>query len=589
MEQIFDTTQLTVEHLIEEIDVGKLGLSYIQRHFLWPDEKVRDMFDSMLHGYPLGYLMLWECPESEGNKVIGVGTKSYKYPKEVIIDGQQRLTSLYAVMKGEKVVDDKFKEREIIISFNPITNKFGVGASHRTPEWIYNISKLFTSSTAFQCIQDFLSGLAKYRAENREELSNEERDKAVRNIEAVFNIKKYVFSVVTIKASADEEAVSQIFIRINSSGTPLKQNDFVITLLSMYSEQSRKEIEEFCIQSRTPSAGKATSYNSIGIEIFPSDIVRTIVAYAFDRSDPAAAYKLLRGTDLEKKGTSISIELREKNLEIFREKSADVLNVDNWHDFLKAIMNAGYIDKRIILSRTALFNSYAMFLIAKYRFHAPHNTCMNLTSLWFFYAALTSLYSGPSESTFANNLNLIKTCTTIEDYQSFIYSEINARLTDDYFDVTLASTSGSTNNAWCAYVASLNILGTKTLFSKNHLPLSKFFEPGSDGTRKALEKHHLFPRAYLKDFGYSNTQINQTANYAFIDWNNNAKILDEAPAKYYPIICQGMTHDEILQMEDDNALPHGWENMSYDDFLVERRILMAQIIKRAFEILKSRA
>lgn len=70
--------------------------------------KVRDLFDSMMHGYPVGYLMLWECPFLEKKRTIGVDEHSYEVPREVIIDGQQRLTSLYAVMKGKKVVNSKY-------------------------------------------------------------------------------------------------------------------------------------------------------------------------------------------------------------------------------------------------------------------------------------------------------------------------------------------------------------------------------------------------------------------------------------------------------------------------------------------------
>ena len=64
------------------------------------------------------------------------------------------------------------------------------------------------------------------------------------------------------------------------------------------------------------------------------------------------------------------------------------------------------------------------------------------------------------------------------------------------------------------------------------------------------------------------------------------EILDESPAIYYPVVCAGKTKEQILTMEKENALPHGWEKMTYEDFLVERRKLMAAKIKAAFEILK---
>lgn len=65
------------------------------------------------------------------------------------------------------------------------------------------------------------------------------------------------------------------------------------------------------------------------------------------------------------------------------------------------------------------------------------------------------------------------------------------------------------------------------------------------------------------------------------------EILDDAPFVYYPIVCAGRSQEDILQMEKENALPHGWENMSYEDFLVERRKLMAARIKEAFEQLRN--
>ena len=125
------------------------------------------------------------------------------------------------------------------------------------------------------------------------------------------------------------------------------------------------------------------------------------------------------------------------------------------------------------------------------------------------------------------------------------------------------------------------------LFSKSNLLVSKLFEPGTDGKRKSLEKHHLFPKAYLKTKGYTDSEINQMANYAYIDWKDNVEILDEAPSSYYPVICQGRTEEAIRKMEEENALPHGWECMTYEDFLVERRKLMAAKIRKAFDILKS--
>jgi hypothetical protein len=591
MQEIFSNTTLTVNQLIEKIDTGELGLPELQRPFIWKDSKVRDLFDSMMRGYPIGYLMLWECPALEKKKSIGVDAHSYDSPKEVIIDGQQRLTSLYAVMKGKKVVNANFDEKSIVISYCPLQNKFEVGysATKKDPEWIYNISDLFTSTNTYKFIGDFINRLSEYRASKGSTLTDVEQGLIAERINSVVNLKSHTLPIFDIKANAEEEDVSEIFVRVNSGGVSLKQNDFILTLLSLYWDDGRREIERFSQESTYLTTGRTTSYNPI-TTVSAQDIIRVVMAYAFDRARLKYGYKLLRGADFDKKG-SVDETLRIKRFDTLKSKLPDVLDVHSWHEFIKAIMNAGYLSGDLILSGNAIFYTYALYLIAKHRFNASYNENMHLTSLWFFYASLVSLYAGSFESTVENHLNSIKKLTTLSEYKDFILSRINERLTGDYFSITLVGSeglavSGRGNNAWNAYVASLNILNAKILFSKSNLLVSKLFELGTDGNRKSLEKHHLFPKAYLKSQGYTDAKINQMANYAFIDWKDNMEILDAAPSVYYPIVCAGMSTDQIRSMEEENALPHGWENMNYEDFLVERRKLMSVKIKTAFETLK---
>lgn len=591
MQQIFSNTNLTVNQLIEKIDTGDLGLPELQRPFVWKDTKVRDLFDSMMRGYPIGYLMLWECPTLENKKTIGTDTHSYNMPRQVIIDGQQRLTSLYAVFKGKKVIDSNFAEREIIISYCPLQNKFEVGtnATKKDPEWIYNISEVFTSSS-YLFISNFIKNLLEYRQSKERDFSNEEQDIIANNITALATLKEQTLPVFDIKANAEEEDVSEIFVRVNSGGVSLKQNDFILTLLSLYWDEGRKQIEKFSIDSKTvPQQGVTTAYNQL-TDVSAQDIIRVVMAYAFDRARLKYGYKLLRGADFDKKGV-VDEQLREERFKILKSKLPDVLNVHIWHEFIKSIMNAGYLSSELILSDNALFYTYAMYLIAKYRFDLTYNENMHLCSLWFFYASLISLYTGSFESVVEQHLNVIKTLKTKEEYKAFIISRVEERMTNDYFEITLCGTeglavSGRGNNAWNAYVASLNVLNAKILFSKGNLLLSKLFEPGTDGNRKSLEKHHLFPKAYLKGQGYSDSQINQMANYAFIDWKDNMDILDDAPSVYYPIVCEGRTEEEIALMEEENALPKGWEKMDYEEFLINRRKLMANKIRKAYETLR---
>src|SRR4051794_820272 len=94
---LFKDTTYSVSLLIESIGRGEVALPDIQRPFVWQASKVRDLLDSMYKGFPVGYLLFWETGAEPGARQIGGGTKD-AVPRLLIVDGQQRLTSLYAVM-----------------------------------------------------------------------------------------------------------------------------------------------------------------------------------------------------------------------------------------------------------------------------------------------------------------------------------------------------------------------------------------------------------------------------------------------------------------------------------------------------------
>lgn len=145
--ELFKNIPSKVEDLVKGVRNGRIGLPDLQRPFVWKDNKVRELFDSMLKGYPIGYIMLWESPADYENKksTIGSNAKTYETPKELVIDGQQRLTALVAAMFAVKVKDKHFADREIKISYNPLTQEFAVWtqAFERDAEWISRISDVF--------------------------------------------------------------------------------------------------------------------------------------------------------------------------------------------------------------------------------------------------------------------------------------------------------------------------------------------------------------------------------------------------------------------------------------------------------------
>ena len=144
--ELFERIDRKVSSLIEEVLDGKIGLPDLQRPFVWADTKVKELLDSMMKGFPIGYVMLWASPSDyENAKTIGDNVKSYKRPDDLVIDGQQRLTSLLAVMTGTPVKSKDFKEKRIRISFNPFTKEFFVWtkANDNNMQLISDISTVY--------------------------------------------------------------------------------------------------------------------------------------------------------------------------------------------------------------------------------------------------------------------------------------------------------------------------------------------------------------------------------------------------------------------------------------------------------------
>jgi hypothetical protein len=123
---VYRRVDFKVSDLLTYIDIGDIGLPDIQRPFVWSATKVRDLFDSMYRGFPVGYLLFWANGGENGSRKIGIDTKGHQAPALLIVDGQQRLTSLYAVFRGKPIVDDDYQMRRIEIAFRPRDGEFKV-------------------------------------------------------------------------------------------------------------------------------------------------------------------------------------------------------------------------------------------------------------------------------------------------------------------------------------------------------------------------------------------------------------------------------------------------------------------------------
>ncbi len=578
MATLFKEVNYNLATLVQQIDMGVIGLPEIQRPFVWPDIKVRDLFDSMYKGYPVGYLLFWANANVEGSKNIGT-EKKQKSPNLLIVDGQQRMTSLYAVIRGQEIIRETYQREKIVIAFNPFEEKFVVpdAAIRKSPDYFQNISSLWEDDAdIFEITEGFVENLQKTR-----EVEQDEKKKIRQNIQKLKNLDTYPFSALELAAQINEEQVADIFVRINSQGKNLNMADFILTLMSVFWDEGRKDLEEFCRLSRMPSKDTASPFNYI-IDPSPDQMLKAGVGFGFRRARLMYVYSILRGKDLET--GEFSIERRDKQFERLKEAQSKALDIQHWHEFLKAIKTAGYARHDYISSKNNLLYAYVFFLIGRIDFKIDLYELKKLIARWFFMTSITGRYTSSPETQMEIDLSKFRHLETAEQFATTMNDIIISTFTDDYWSITLPtslSTSSASSPSLNAYYAALYILDAKGLFSK--LKISDLLQDGLRAKKSSLERHHLFPKAYLNSIGIAEQQLtNQIANYALVEWNDNIKISDTAPSEYLPKYLMRHLND-WSEMYRFHALWEGWELFNYDEFLKERRKRISLVIKAAFE------
>jgi hypothetical protein len=575
---LFNEVGYTVGSLLDQIQLGTIGLPDIQRPFVWKNAKIRDLFDSMYRGYPVGYLLFWQSAHADGAKTIGLDGKA-KYPNLLIVDGQQRLTSLYAVIKGEKVLREDYSEEHIEIAFHPFEERFEVAdaAIRRDKHWLPNISRLWSTETSlFELVDEYLEALHQVR-----EVSAEDKKKIQSAIHKLYGLLSYPFRALELLATVDEEQVSQVFVRINSKGQRLNEADFILTLMSVYWDEGRHELERFSRAAKKPGDGPSP-YNHF-LQPAPDQLLRVAVGYGFKRGRLQYVYSLLRGKDLET--GKFSEEGRIAQFEKLKEAQECTIHLQHWKDFLKCLLHAGYRSGKVITSQTTVLYSYVFYLLGRKGYDIPESVLRKAIAKWFFFTSLTGRYTSSPESALEGDLLQLRELRDAEGFLAFLDRSMSAQLTDDFWRVTLPNNLNSAaarSPSLMAYIAALCLLDAKVLLSD--LSVGSLLDPTTDAYRNSLERHHLFPKAWLKKQGYTEVhQTNQIANYALIEWPDNAEIAATPPSEYWPGLSNRHAPEEWPRLRYLHALPDDWEHMQYEEFLAQRRVLMARVIRDGFD------
>jgi len=578
---VFKQVNYDLTSLIKYIELGEIGLPNIQRPFVWKNAKVRDLFDSMYQGYPVGYLLFWQNTFSEDARVIGTDPKQ-KPPRLLIVDGQQRLTSLYAVVKRIPVIRVNYEKELIKIAFSPLQEKFEVtdAAIARDKSYIPDISILWSGDTKItRVIKEYTEDLRTTR-----DLTEQEESAIEDAILKLQGLLSFPFTALELSADISEKDVAEVFVRINSKGTPLNQSDFILTLMSVFWDEGRTQLEEFCRSARQPSTSGSSPFNYF-IQPSPDQLLRVSVGLGFKRARLQYVYSLLRGKDLDTE--QFSDDRRIQQFEVLKKAQARVINLQYWHDFMNCLRQAGFRSGKMISSQNNLIFSYILYLIGRTEYGVEEFRLRKIIARWFFMSSLTARFSNSPESAMEFDLARFRDIKNADGFVNILERACDLAMTEDYWSITLPNdlaTSSPRSPSLFAYNAAQVLLEAKALFSEQKI--ADLFDPVSQGPRAAVERHHLFPKEYLKKIGITELrEVNQIANYAFLEWGDNNDISDESPAIYFPEISKRFNISVLSQMQHWHALPDNWDQKKYHEFLEGRRILIARIIQEGYQTL----
>jgi len=594
----FEVNNVSVSTLLGYVSDGTIAIPEIQRPFVWDTTKVRDLIDSLYREYPVGYIITWKSPDVK----LKDGTSSEG--KQILIDGQQRVTALTAALLGQEVLDDNYKKRTIKIAFNIQTEEFQTNnpAIEKQEEWISDISDFMRDD--FNTF-DFISEYSKKFGMDANIVSN--------RVTKLRSIKNVSIGRIELGSALDIDVVTEIFVRINSKGVVLSQADFAMSKISVNEEYNgndiRKAIDYFCHFAKTPvdfDIIKENDKDFSNKDIFnkitwikdknedlylPSyvDVLRVAFTYKFKRGKLQDLVSLLSGRDFETR------EYREDVVAESYSKLYDgvrqFVNQSNFERYVMILKSAGIIDGDLVRSQNVLNFGYILYLLLREKQIAP-DKIESLVRRWVIMSIITQRYTSSPESQFDLD---IRRLNEAEDVVQYIKEEEERRLGDTFWNNILVenfNTSVASSPYWKAFVIAQIKLNNRAFLSRD-IDVRTLIEGRGD-------VHHIFPKDYLQKNGKNNRSIyNQIANFAMLQTEVNIQIGKKAPNVYMKSIidqCNGQENkygainslEDLYKNMEENCIPKSFVNMSidnYDEFLKERRKLMAKKIKEYYHTL----
>jgi len=594
MTQRYSVTPHPIETLLTWVKSGEIAIPEIQRPFVWDATKVRNLLDSLYHGYPIGYLIVWRNPTiklKDGTMAAG---------KRILIDGQQRITALMASILGYEVLTKDYDTVRIRIAFHPQEEKFEVSnpAIQKDPVWMPDVAEIFSPNAK-------LLQITKVYAEAN---PNVDADTIFGKVDALRKIINNHVGVIELADDLDIETVTEIFIRVNSSGAELSQADFAMSKIAANETYNgttlRKAIDYFCHLSVAPefyariAKGdpvfaaseffmKMAWLKDVNDDLYdPSytDMLRVAFTSEFGRGRLQDLVALLSGRNFETKQYEEAIA--ESSFASLKKGILNFMNKTNYDRFTMILRSAGFIVSSLIGGQNSVNFAYIVYLRARAE-GVPSDEIEHIVRRWFVMSMLTGRYSGSPESVFDLDIRQIESHGVV----SVTSTTVDAELSEGFWSALLPQqmeTSSSISPYFLVYQAAQVKLKDKGFLSRDISVM--------DLLLNRSDVHHLFPRQYLKDKGLSRGRYNQIANFALAQSEINIAIGARSPKVYFAELlnqCQGgkkkyggiINLDELKDNLSAHSIPEGiFDSIAddYDHFLEERRKLMALKIKTYF-------
>ena len=569
-----------LSELMRDVTSGKAQLPEFQRSWTWDDGRIRGILASLSQGYPMGAIMRLECGNEnvkfkyrpiEGVKNVTVA------PDYLILDGQQRLTSMYrttcstdAVLtktdKGKEIKrfyyldmkkclddnEDRYdaivpvpEDRKVKTDFN---RKVLLDLSTKELEYeneMFPINIIFDGSAR----EDWADGYKEYYEYGKEFM---ERYKQFRT-EVIETITGYKLPVITLGRETPREAVCKVFENVNTGGVALTVFELVTATFATYEFDLRKDWEE----CRDIIWGKNEPLNTDVMKgVDETAFLTTITLYTSYFAETATTCKKKDVLGLE--------------FESYQANKAAVLE---GYKMARKFLFSQYVFRMRDLPYTTQLVPLAAIcaVIGKSSFNLPQT--QNILSRWFWCGIMGEMYGGANETRFANDIEDVVAAIQGKESQ-------NRTMNASYFSATrLMSLQTRNSAAYKGIMALVYRESCRDFMKGTTMDIVKSMDESPD-------IHHIFPEAYCIKQGYSKAKWNSIINKTPLLPESNRQIGGEAPSKYSQKIMKAAQIDEEqLKSRVESHLVNydAFINDDFDTYFIDRAKAIMTVIEGAME------